>query len=355
MFVLAWYASRYSLCVSTRWHSYCNHDPKILCFHSRFINHIPRWIQILHFWNTVFVLCQKITACLRPGWWSALVLCFNIKILIRTFVQLSCVVTVLQSSMFWISLCVRNVSLALSLPAWGPFYGLDVQFLLEKKFASLTLNIFITDCFREPCENECSEFLSNIIINLNRYNKKHFHRLIFFRSSSWCLECFSCFFPLGPVCSICVSSFGARPVAIFSGFMVAGGLMMSSFAPNIYFLYVSYGIVVGKKHVLFILRLNLHYFESWFINMKWETNSQEAVVVWDLVYQRILYFWAERDVARAGCYHVVKDKNNVNVHEGLKTVCSLLTELLEMEKLRFYLRAGIEQGFCWYEMPILKE
>ncbi|KAJ7426336.1 hypothetical protein WISP_16867 [Willisornis vidua] len=48
-----------------------------------------------------------------------------------------------------------------------------------------------------------------------------------------------------PVCSICVSSFGARPVAIFSGFMVAGGLMMSSFAPNIYFLYVSYGIVVG--------------------------------------------------------------------------------------------------------------
>uniref|UniRef100_A0A8C5IBV0 Monocarboxylate transporter 9 n=1 Tax=Junco hyemalis TaxID=40217 RepID=A0A8C5IBV0_JUNHY len=49
----------------------------------------------------------------------------------------------------------------------------------------------------------------------------------------------------GPVCSICVSSFGARPVAIFSGFMVAGGLMMSSFAPNIYFLYVSYGIVVG--------------------------------------------------------------------------------------------------------------
>lgn len=29
--------------------------------------------------------------------------------------------------------------------------------------------------------------------------------------------------------------------------------MMSSFAPNIYFLYVSYGIVVGKKH------LSLHF------------------------------------------------------------------------------------------------
>ncbi|KAL8186899.1 UNVERIFIED_CONTAM: hypothetical protein K2H54_020420 [Gekko kuhli] len=49
----------------------------------------------------------------------------------------------------------------------------------------------------------------------------------------------------GPVCSACVSAFGARPVTIFSGFMVAGGLMMSSFAPNIYFLLFSYGILVG--------------------------------------------------------------------------------------------------------------
>ncbi|XP_061857408.1 monocarboxylate transporter 9 isoform X2 [Colius striatus] len=55
-----------------------------------------------------------------------------------------------------------------------------------------------------------------------------------------------------PVCSVCVSSFGARPVAIFSGFIVAGGLMMSSFAPNIYFLYISYGIVVGSSVGFFI-------------------------------------------------------------------------------------------------------
>ncbi|KAM6186577.1 monocarboxylate transporter 9 [Rhynchocyon petersi] len=48
-----------------------------------------------------------------------------------------------------------------------------------------------------------------------------------------------------PVCSLCVSSFGARPVTIFSGFLVAGGLMLSSFAPNIYFLFLSYGIIVG--------------------------------------------------------------------------------------------------------------
>nr|XP_020657911.1 monocarboxylate transporter 9 isoform X1 [Pogona vitticeps]XP_020657912.1 monocarboxylate transporter 9 isoform X1 [Pogona vitticeps]XP_020657913.1 monocarboxylate transporter 9 isoform X1 [Pogona vitticeps]XP_020657914.1 monocarboxylate transporter 9 isoform X1 [Pogona vitticeps]XP_020657915.1 monocarboxylate transporter 9 isoform X1 [Pogona vitticeps]XP_020657917.1 monocarboxylate transporter 9 isoform X1 [Pogona vitticeps] len=48
-----------------------------------------------------------------------------------------------------------------------------------------------------------------------------------------------------PICSTCVSAFGARPVAIFSGFMVAGGLMISSFAPNLYFLFCSYGIIVG--------------------------------------------------------------------------------------------------------------
>ncbi|XP_013907488.1 PREDICTED: monocarboxylate transporter 9 [Thamnophis sirtalis] len=48
-----------------------------------------------------------------------------------------------------------------------------------------------------------------------------------------------------PLCSTCVSAFGARPVTIFSSFMVAGGLMISSFAPNIYFLFCSYGIIVG--------------------------------------------------------------------------------------------------------------
>ncbi|XP_052600711.1 monocarboxylate transporter 9 isoform X2 [Peromyscus californicus insignis] len=55
-----------------------------------------------------------------------------------------------------------------------------------------------------------------------------------------------------PVCSLCVSSFGARPVTIFSGFLVAGGLMLSSLAPNIYFLFFSYGIIVGSSVGLFI-------------------------------------------------------------------------------------------------------
>ncbi|XP_034537104.1 monocarboxylate transporter 9-like [Notolabrus celidotus] len=48
-----------------------------------------------------------------------------------------------------------------------------------------------------------------------------------------------------PVCSACVDNFGARPVTIFSGVMVAGGLMLSAFAPNVQFLIFSYGIVVG--------------------------------------------------------------------------------------------------------------
>lgn len=53
--------------------------------------------------------------------------------------------------------------------------------------------------------------------------------------------------PPGPVCSVCVVNFGARPVAVFSGVMVAGGFILSAFAPNVSFLIFSYGIVVGKK------------------------------------------------------------------------------------------------------------
>ncbi len=44
-----------------------------------------------------------------------------------------------------------------------------------------------------------------------------------------------------------MDNFGARPVTIFSGVMVAGGLMLSAFAPNVQFLIFSYGIVVGKE------------------------------------------------------------------------------------------------------------
>ncbi|KAM9336983.1 monocarboxylate transporter 9-like [Symphorus nematophorus] len=50
---------------------------------------------------------------------------------------------------------------------------------------------------------------------------------------------------VGPVCSLCVVNFGARPIAVFSGVMVAGGLILSAFAPNVPFLIFSYGLVVG--------------------------------------------------------------------------------------------------------------
>lgn len=48
-----------------------------------------------------------------------------------------------------------------------------------------------------------------------------------------------------PILSACVENFGARPVTIFAGVMVSGGLMLSAFAPNVPFLIFSYGLVVG--------------------------------------------------------------------------------------------------------------
>lgn len=54
---------------------------------------------------------------------------------------------------------------------------------------------------------------------------------------------------IGPICSACVVNFGARPVTIFSGVMISGGLMLSAFAPNVHFLMFSYGIVVGRSCV----------------------------------------------------------------------------------------------------------
>ncbi|XP_056623907.1 monocarboxylate transporter 9a [Triplophysa dalaica] len=68
-----------------------------------------------------------------------------------------------------------------------------------------------------------------------------------------------------PVCSACVENFGARPVTVFSGVMVAGGLMLSAFAPNVSFLIFSYGIVVGMGCGLVYaatLTITCQYFEK---------------------------------------------------------------------------------------------
>lgn len=83
---------------------------------------------------------------------------------------------------------------------------------------------------------------------------------IFLSSSPRC--CFltgwhSHFFCAGPICSACVVNFGARPVTIFSGVMISGGLMLSAFAPNVHFLMFSYGVVVGTFCVLCLQRKSL--------------------------------------------------------------------------------------------------
>uniref|UniRef100_A0A3Q3WCG0 Uncharacterized protein n=1 Tax=Mola mola TaxID=94237 RepID=A0A3Q3WCG0_MOLML len=44
--------------------------------------------------------------------------------------------------------------------------------------------------------------------------------------------------------AVFVVNFGARPIAVFRGVMVAGGLMLSAFAPNVSFLVFLYGVVV---------------------------------------------------------------------------------------------------------------
>lgn len=77
-----------------------------------------------------------------------------------------------------------------------------------------------------------------------------------------------------------MDNFGARPVTIFSGVMVAGGLMLSAFAPNVQFLIFSYGIVVGKEHLMLtlgrhrptkLMQTGWRQVEAWVL-LVWEKN-----------------------------------------------------------------------------------
>ena len=54
------------------------------------------------------------------------------------------------------------------------------------------------------------------------------------------------FFP-GPIASILANRYGHRAIMIVGGFMSAVGILMSSFATDIYYLYFSYGIITGKS------------------------------------------------------------------------------------------------------------
>ena len=126
-----------------------------------------------------------------------------------------------------------------SLPACLPLYN---SVFLEQNSCKLDLSCFYNLLLKNQL------FFSVFIYLLSQGTFPLTEIFVFLPVTAIHKTVFSAFL-LGPVCSICVSSFGARPVAIFSGFMVAGGLMMSSFAPNMCFLYFSYGIVVSKKQL----------------------------------------------------------------------------------------------------------
>lgn len=62
---------------------------------------------------------------------------------------------------------------------------------------------------------------------------------------------------------------------------------------------------------------------------------------------RIILIWGR--VTQAACCHVV------NVCQNSKTICPLLKQLLEVERIRFYLRDRLKQFFSGQEVLILKE
>jgi MFS family permease len=50
----------------------------------------------------------------------------------------------------------------------------------------------------------------------------------------------------GPIASILVNKFGCKFVTVLGTLVAACGFIISIFAPNIYFMYFSFGIVAGK-------------------------------------------------------------------------------------------------------------
>ncbi|KAJ8248550.1 hypothetical protein GJAV_G00243200 [Gymnothorax javanicus] len=68
-----------------------------------------------------------------------------------------------------------------------------------------------------------------------------------------------------PICCACVISLGARPVAALGGAVVAGGLIISAFAPNVPLLIFTYGVLVGIGCGLVyaaIVTITCQYFEK---------------------------------------------------------------------------------------------
>lgn len=55
---------------------------------------------------------------------------------------------------------------------------------------------------------------------------------------------------LGPIASMLTNKFGCRIVTIVGTIIAASGFILSIFAPNIYFMYFSFGIVAGECSLL---------------------------------------------------------------------------------------------------------
>ena len=54
----------------------------------------------------------------------------------------------------------------------------------------------------------------------------------------------------GPIASILVNKFGCRFVTVLGTLVAALGFIISIFAPNIYFMYFSFGVVAGMLPLL---------------------------------------------------------------------------------------------------------
>ena len=52
-------------------------------------------------------------------------------------------------------------------------------------------------------------------------------------------------FFMGPIAATMSSKYGCRPVSMTGGIIFSLGLVLSSFAPNIYTLYFTYGVMIG--------------------------------------------------------------------------------------------------------------
>lgn len=63
---------------------------------------------------------------------------------------------------------------------------------------------------------------------------------------------------MGLVVSSPIQMFGCKKVGVIGGFVMSSGIFLSSFAPNLFFLYFSYGLLAGKFYIYF-------HCHTWFI------------------------------------------------------------------------------------------